>query len=208
MEHQLKKVLAEIQIFNNRIRRPYINISPREFKNQWFEIFQALNPGKSYVIDNDNREIINQLYYYLTGNKKFTGDHNKGILLIGGYGTGKTQIMNILKYLIQANADKILTFLSCPNLLEEIKEKKPDYYFKRPLILDELGREVLTVKDYGTERKPIIEILTQRYNYRSWTFATSNYKPETLGEIYGHYIQDRFNEMFNTIKLTGETRRK
>ena len=203
---QLEEVLKEIQTTTKKISRVYLEIEPKEFKRQWILIFKALT-GHNYSIDEDNKEIINQMYFYLVGSSSFNGSLSKGLMMTGNYGTGKTKIMEVIQNIIKANTNKRLAFLSCPSIVEELKKNEMFYFYQRPLIMDEIGRETQVVKDYGTDRQPIIEILTQRYRYNAWTFVTSNFTIETLGELYGGYIADRFKEMFNVIELTGKSRR-
>ncbi len=83
-----------------------------------------------------------------------------------------------------------------------------DYFERRPLILDEVGRETKIVKDFGTDRKLVPEIISMRYNTGAWTMATSNYNFEDLGDMYDKYIKDRLKEMFNFIELNGKSFRK
>lgn len=198
-----------MQIRDSRktLMRVGLRLSSDGFIAQWNQIFESIT-GKKFVIDQHNKSVIEQMYYYLTMNKKYKGDLNKGILMIGNYGTGKTIIMMIIKYLIEINTDRRLTFINCSNMYEETKDRGITYFYKRPIILDEIGRETQVIKDYGTERRPMIELLSQRYNNRAWTFGTSNMNQSEIAEFYGGYIFDRFIEMFNIIKLDGNSRRK
>lgn len=193
-------------------KRIFIPLSTADFKHEWMliaaeEMHDNFNNTK-YIINDQNRDVINQIYWYITGSNLFKGNLNKGILMLGHYGTGKTTIMKIMARIIHKKSPKSLHFTSCVNLADEVKTRGIEFFRTRPLILDELGREPEVVKDYGTEKKLIPEIISMRYNERSWTFATSNLDVEALGELYGGYIKDRLTEMFNVIVLNGKSFRK
>lgn len=50
-----------------------------------------------FQIDTYNEEIIQQLYFYTTGSDKFKGSLEKGLLLAGYYGSGKTILLKALR---------------------------------------------------------------------------------------------------------------
>ena len=66
---------------------------------------------------------------------------------------------------------------------------------------DELGREPIPAKHYGNDLNVMQYIFQCRYELRSSvrTFATTNISPVSLSKIYGEYIFDRINEMFNIV---------
>lgn len=190
-----------------KTNRQYLHMKRDEYRYRFMDIANKEVFGK-FEINSHNKVVIDQIYYYLRGMKKFNGDVTKGLLLIGGYGTGKTTLIKIIQQLINENWNKVWTMVSCVNLAEIMKEREVEFYKKRPLILDEIGRESQVVKDFGTERRYVPEILSMRYNERSWTMGTSNYDTEALKKMYGGYIEDRLHEMFNIIQLTGKSFRK
>ena len=77
------------------------------------------------------------------------------------------------------------------------------------LIIDEVGREPMPAKYYGTELNVIQFILQLRYDHRrdSITHITTNLKLEDIGQKYGAYIADRCLEMFNFIEFKGASLR-
>ena len=50
--------------------------------------------GKKYVIDADNEYQVDQLCYYFAGDARFNGNLEKGIILMGGLGVGKSHLMS------------------------------------------------------------------------------------------------------------------
>jgi len=76
---------------------------------------------------------------------------------------------------------------------------------KRPLFIDDLGKESLEANNFGTKIQPIADLISLRYDLGSMTFVTTNYKMETLTKFYGITTTDRFKEMFNIMELGGES---
>ena len=80
------------------------------------------------------------------------------------------------------------------------------------MCFDELGREPIPSKYFGTELNVFQHVLHIRYAL--WqqthlkTYVTTNLMPDEVQNIYGDYIRDRRKEMFNLIAVTGDSRRK
>lgn len=179
-------------------------------------ILEHRREKNSFVIDNLNESIIRQLYLYLRLDEHFAGDLQKGIMLVGKYGSGKTLIMEALSEMYNVVVRSLhiprpmLRFVKSSNLLSEIQEKSVLAFSKMPLIIDEFGREPKQVMDFGNIRCPMIELICERYDFGSWTHGTSNFTLETLcsENQYGKMTGDRIKSMFNFVKLSGESRRK
>lgn len=207
-ELKKQKLEAEVLLSSKRI---YLNISPADFKEAFVlgcEI-EMLKRGikKPFLVDDRNKEVINQLYYYIKGSDTFKGDLNKSILLSGAIGTGKTVMINSLCNIIEAGSNKVITRMHAKKMDEMIKTNENGFYDQRPLFIDDLGREPKEANSYGNKSEPLIDLVSVRYDLGAWTFATTNFKKETLSEFYGAAIVDRFNEMFNTLIIIGESRR-
>lgn len=177
-------------------------------------------PG--FVIDNDNRHLINSLFYYVNGKShpRFMLDPKKGVLLFGPVGTGKSTIIRILGELLRLNGQGYAT-INCSYLTTQyastglealnsstFNETEVGY---KPVnrAFDELGREPRPAKYYGNDLNVMQYILQCRYEIRDKvrTFATTNLRPEGLSDLYGQYIADRVGEMFTLVELKGKSRR-
>ncbi|GHV33112.1 hypothetical protein FACS1894177_09540 [Bacteroidia bacterium] len=140
----------------------------------------------------------------------------KGIMLVGKYGSGKTLIMQAMVEMYNTVIHTLhiqyplLKFIKSSELLEILKEKPLKSFSRLPLVIDEFGREPKQVMDFGNLKSPIIELLCERYDNGTWTHGTSNFTLETLSSEnqYGKMTGDRIKSMFNFIELKGESRRK
>ncbi len=173
------------------------------------------NQNKYFIIDEYNESVIKQLYLYSTRSDSFSGDLQKGIMLQGKFGCGKTVVMGtywtIHNHVIQKLGLQIpnITFVKAIQLQNAIIKKTDSNYTLRPLIIDEFGRESKTVQDFGNILRPISELLSIRSDNNSITHGTTNFTYETLAseDFYGRMIGDRLKMMFNFITMPGESRR-
>lgn len=76
------------------------------------------------------------------------------------------------------------------------------------LILDDMGTEPITVKDYGNEVLPVTELLLKRYEDRRPTIITTNLSETAIAKTYGPRILDRLNEICNKISYGGNSFRQ
>ncbi|MBS5797598.1 MAG: hypothetical protein KH100_09800 [Dysgonomonas mossii] len=178
--------------------------------------FKKQNQQSDFVIDADNEYIIKQLYLYIKNDTSFDGDLNKGIMLQGKYGCGKTAILGtytllhnhmILRFGIPI---PLFTFIKSVNLQELLMKQSIQSFTYKPLVIDEFGRESKTIQDYGNILRPISELLSVRLDIGAVTHGTTNFTLETLAsnDFYGAMIGDRLKMMFNFITLQGDSRRK
>lgn len=178
--------------------------------------FKRHNQQHDFVIDANNEFIIKQLYLYIKNDSSFDGDLNKGIMLQGKYGCGKTAILEtytllhnhmILRFGIPI---PLFTFIKSVNLQEQLMKQSIQSFMCKPLVIDEFGRESKTIQDYGNILRPISELLSVRLDLGATTHGTTNFSLETLAsnDFYGGMIGDRLKMMFNFITLQGDSRRK
>lgn len=173
-----------------------------------------------FKIDDSNKQIVSDLFNYFIG---IPGklDLNKGIWLDGPIGTGKSTLMFVFSKFMQRINDGFRVYI-CSQVAAEYAltgniDKyllNPDGFCKEPvpMCFDELGREPIPSKYFGTELNVFQHILHIRYAL--WqqthlkTYVTTNLMPDEVQNIYGDYIRDRRKEMFNLIAVTGYSRRK
>lgn len=162
---------------------------------------------RTFEIDKNNGPIIKQLYYYLTNNTDCAWNLNAGIILGGNVGCGKSVLMMAFLKISDQYTRKITTQIHSKLLASQLKTNGIDFYKKKPLFIDEIGREEEKAIDYGNVIKPVIDLLSMRYEYGARTYATTNFKYEKLETFYGDFIRDRMEEMMTLVILPGDSRR-
>ena len=179
-------------------------------------ILEKRRERNTFIIDRFNEPVIEQLYLYLKMDEHFEGDLQKGIMLMGKYGCGKTIILESIVGMYNTIISELFIqkplfkFIKSINLLEDLKQNSIQPHSKRPLVIDELGREPKQIMDFGNLRSPMIELLCERHDTGAWTHGTTNFTLETLSaeNQYGRMTGDRLKSMFNFIELKGNSRRK
>lgn len=166
------------------------------------------NRSFEFQIDEDNREFINDVFFYLNYDARYSGDLNKGILLIGKIGSGKSILMKTMLKIIEVTCNKFVKNIHSKMLITEIEDKGIEYFKKLPLYIDDLGKEQKEAKVYGNIFHPVEDIISLRDQQNSITFASGNYEMKTYEEFYSKHIIDRMYTMFNVHILKGESRRE
>jgi len=178
------------------------------------------NSELKYSLDSSNTELIDALCQYFTGNLADGLLPTKGILITGEVGVGKSVILKAFANALK-HWGKSYRFVNCADVVLEYENTgiltrymgNEAGYSGKPakFCFDELGRETMPALHYGNKRNVLQHILAYRYNH--WqsfgliTHATTNASPMELVSLYGEHIADRIKEMFNTIVMTGESRR-
>lgn len=136
-------------------------------------------------------------------------DLQKGILLTGPIGCGKTTLMNLMKYFIQKPEQNFI-IKSCRDISFEFIDDGFSVIHKysrgahppKIYCFDDLGTEG-SLKYYGNDCNVIAEILLTRYDLfvaqNLITHLTTNLSATEIEEIYGNRVRSRFREMFNLI---------
>jgi DNA replication protein DnaC len=161
--------------------------------------------AKQFKIDDNNRDLINQLYYYSIGSTKFNGEISKGICLFGEIGIGKTIMLKATTHIINELTIKQIYFILAKRFRGLVIEKGIEAFkehAKRPMFVDDVGKEETTVDVFGTIYQPYIDLISFRYDEGAWQFETANYNEETLEKKYGKVIQERRQLMMNMIEIT------
>ncbi len=74
--------------------------------------------------------------------------------------------------------------------------------------IDDMWTEPLEVQEFGNMHRPLTDLLTRRYESRSFTFITTNLVPQQIRKLYGDRIADRLNEMVDKIVFDNPSFRK
>jgi DNA replication protein DnaC len=172
----------------------------------------------SFSVDPNDREILHKLIAYAIGEEElctaYDIDLNKGILLTGPVGCGKTSLISLLPYFMQPNQKYMVknTREIASEFHKEGYEIIQRYGFReKPICIDDLGVEQ-NIKHFGNECNTIGEIMLQRYELQVSqgiiTHATTNLNADELEDIYGIRVRSRLRTMFNLISFPEGTNDK
>ena len=136
---------------------------------------------------------------------------NKGILLSGPIGCGKTSLMNLMKYV--AKTEHKFSLKPCRDISFEFiqdgyqiihKYSKGKLYESSPhnICFDDLGTEN-NLKYFGNQCNVMAEILLSRYDLfiakKLQTHITTNLSASEIEQHYGNRVRSRMRQMFNLI---------
>lgn len=210
------------------------NTYPNYTPDEWFSLMMNLGKARSidqqwtkpWTVNDYNGNIYSMLSMYFSGNSGFETLNegfklNKGLLLIGNTGCGKTMIMELnsinpkmcfsvhdcLKianeYADQAKESggtKIINRYASPNITNALDKHLGQSRLTR--FFDDLGAEG-TVKHYGNEKNVMSDIIQEVYkNFQKGHPAphfTSNLIMREIADHYGVRVADRLAEMCNVI---------
>ncbi len=197
------------------------NLSKEEFWKLLCATAQAIMAQRGvyhpFVVDDNNRDIIIQMWLYVTGSTECRWNIHKGIYIGGKVGCGKTLLMQSFCEILHLVSGMTVEMIPATLLFQRIIDDGIRSLSCRPLFIDELGREQLEMNAYGNKMRPIADLMALRYNNGARTFFTSNFKISTLskgrnekGELvgYGQYIGERIQEMTNIVEMPGDSRRE
>ena len=200
----------------------------RKFVETFYDIY-----SKEFIQDERTINNLKVIFFYFLQDEKFFECDNlrgdiikpslgKGLLIIGGFGTGKTDYLKVFEKVFEKFNNYRFKFYSSKELVTKYElcqtpfDKK--YYFKdvsrKRMFIDDIGSERIA-SNYG-KCDVIEEVLSHRYDNKLRTFASCNYSDKTqsvkstieeLGVKYGSRIYDRLFESFNIIEFNGKSYR-
>ena len=166
------------------------------------------------ILESDHIIIYKLIAYFLKDEVtcfQYQIDLNKGILLSGPVGCGKTSLLNLMKYVTPAEhkfsvkSTRDISFEFIQEGYEIIhKYSKGKLYESQPKIIcfDDLGTEN-NLKYYGNECNVMAEILLSRYDIftskKIQTHITTNLFASEIENIYGNRVRSRLRELCNLI---------
>ena len=181
-----------------------------------------------YNIDDYNFEVIHSLFNYFTGNidycKKNDINLNKGILICGGVGTGKSSLIEAFKLytgtILMKNSFQYHKASTITDKVNDIGITYFDYFnenrsgincYPISCYIDDICSKNEKINNYGTKISVIENLIDIRYEiykkFRKLTHFSSNVYPEQLSYYYDLRVIDRLKEMCNVFELGGESRR-
>lgn len=183
-------------------------------------IGRRIAPG--FVLTKEVHELYVILIQYFYADDNFPGELSKGLLLQGPTGTGKTlafQVMSIflgierIRYIMNGKGYRMN--YSIVNVNEVVNgfvnngfEGINTYASRHIICLDDLGAELAQGMHYGNRLDVISYFISERYEKRLLTFATSNFPIDSLEKKYDDRVLSRLYTMFNFITVKGDDFRR
>jgi ATPase subunit of ABC transporter with duplicated ATPase domains len=185
-----------------------------------------------YLLDAHNERIFEMLCKYFTYDRGFESmgegySLQKGLLLMGNVGRGKTDLMKIFcgnqrqSYSVVSVRQVAKHFAMDGHTAMEAystlrHEVAGDIRFFNQRVLgycfDDLGTEQVK-NNYGNKSNVMEEIILNRYDARNtmpfwFTHFTTNLNADEIERMYGTRARSRLREMCNIIQLEGNDRRQ
>ncbi|MFC4723634.1 ATPase [Geojedonia litorea] len=173
--------------------------------------------GNNFKIYEEDEIILFKLCIYFIKDydycTKFNIDPNKGILLSGPVGCGKTSLMKLMRHITPHQ--KSYEVIPARNIVfgfnnigyKSIEEFGNDGYY----CFDDLGIEPMG-RHYGKDCNVLGEIMLSRYDLFTKTnvqqlnaknhiktHATTNLNAQELENLYGNRVRSRMRQLFNLI---------
>jgi DNA replication protein DnaC len=166
------------------------------------------------ILETDFPIVFKLIAYFLKDEKtcfQLNINLNKGILLSGPVGCGKTSLINLMKYLtpiehkFSVKPCRDISFEFIQDGYEVIhRYSKGKRYQSEPrtICFDDLGIEN-NLKYFGNECNVMAEIILSRYDLytskRLQTHITTNLSATEIEKNYGNKVRSRLREMVNLI---------
>lgn len=135
------------------------------------------------------------------------GAGKPGLILYGGYGTGKTTMLEAVKYVMDCRCNATASRIYTAEKFLPVAEADGRNLFGL-LIIDELGREPDVIKDYGNEKRPVPDMICWREKRAMPLLAATNLTEDELRAKYGEYVYDRLRSLCNRVFFDGESYRR
>jgi len=206
-------------------------------KELWkrFKHFFKLSTNTDFELNDDSRKNVSIVFQYFLRDEQFFSNpclrpelsvpsFKKGLLIIGGYGIGKTQIMLAMEQALLSFGHRGFKFYSVSDVVQKyeicsLPNDKAEFYRNMNagiILFDDITAERIA-NNFG-HINIIREVLEQRYARGKITHGILNYKEGCKGDLdetlnllnekYGNRFYDRIFEMFNLVEFTGKSLRR
>ncbi|MCU4176980.1 ATPase [Carboxylicivirga sp. N1Y90] len=187
----------------------------------WLEHAGQKRYGMHFKVQTKDHGVLYKLLVYAIGDKenmiRLGLNPDKGLLVVGPVGCGKTSLMYLLnnffpkekRYIIHSSREITFSFVQQGyQLISKYTTSSYQFlsnnYCPKVYCFDDVGVE-RPVHYFGNECNVMAEILLSRYdhfvNRKMLTHLTSNLSASELERIYGNRLRSRMREMFNLISF-------
>ncbi len=204
-----------------------------QLRDLFLEGFRSLN-GHEFIMNETSKSALKTMCDYFSNNDEFLKssclsdlskpDFQKGLLVVGGFGNGKTTMFKVFQSIFTANSLPSFGMYSANDVVGDFESisngTDKEYFWKRmthgQAVFDDVKTERIA-SNYGKVNL-FKELLEKRCYSPIRTHITCNYSTsnpgnlksaiEEFGELYGGRVYDRLFEMFNIIEFKGESFRR
>ena len=181
--------------------------------------------GNHFQIYEHDHELIYKLLVWFMGDiekiAQLGFDYEKGILLSGPVGCGKTTLMSLMRHCTHIQRKPLMkscreiSFEFIKNGFEVIQQYSRQafdlngsQFLPKSYCFDDLGSEQ-NLKYFGNECNVMAEILLSRYDLfvsqNMTTHITTNLSASEIEDFYGNRVRSRMREMVNLISFESNT---
>lgn len=234
VEKEKQNIVSQKDYWNKVFseKKDEFKLDAKTLFNAFLKKYKILE-GKEFELNDNSKANLKTLVYYFTLDPRFFNSpilekiskpsFDKGLLIIGGFGNGKSKTMNCFHKLFNRtplsfglyDANELIDkYESCNTPLE--KENFWKLMGKGLRFYDDVKTERMA-SNYG-KTNLFKDIFEKRYSLKSKTYIACNYKEgvegdvnaaiKEFGEKYGGRVYDRIFEMFNVIHFKGKSFRK
>lgn len=166
---------------------------------------------KKLILHDDNTPLIRAICFFFSRDERFETelkfDLNKGLLIRGVSGLGKTHLVRC----IEKNEVYPIEIISMIDITENVKEEGSyELQYQHTLYLDDVGTEEATVNHYGTKInwfKNFIEMYYLKNRPFARLVISTNNSFDEIENKYGFRVRSRVKDMFNIIDVQGKDMR-
>lgn len=173
--------------------------------------------GNEFRIYEEDRAILLKLCNYFVRDfascRKVGIDPEKGLLLTGPVGCGKTSLMKLLRHIVPHQRPyEVIPARNITFGFNHVGYKMiEDYGNGRFYCFDDIGVEPMG-RHFGKDCNVMGEVLLSRYelhlNAGIKTHATTNLNAQELEERYGKRVRSRMRKLFNLVAFGKDTQDK
>jgi DNA replication protein DnaC len=165
--------------------------------------------NKPFTVEEGNKRA------WETSDRLVKGNTQKGLLLFGGPGIGKTHLAawTTVEW-CKVNKTNNALFVNYPRLIGRMQYNLYDESYKNEFYFEDLATtKLLVLDDVGCEKTSewsnfnLYNVINRRYENMKLTIITTNYNPHALANKIGDNLVSRLHEMCEVIEIVSDDKR-
>lgn len=230
--------LNSLQSINNSFPKFHYLLAPNDFWELFLIEYKILN-SKEFVVSEESKQFVFTIIFYIFRDQFFKESPlifqqqkcgislDKGLLIVGSFGVGKTSILKTIVSLIdKTSLNSAFYPVRIHNTIDIVEEFECSFAHERNDIINKYSKAFRVFDDVKNEREAsnfgkvdlFKDILYKRCENRNFrTIILSNYDSQFPNDMkqaiesferYGDRNYDRLFEAFNFIEFKGTSNRK